>query len=637
MWSTHTQQRLLTLSALSLVTILLMNHAVQADGLGCLLVDSQFSRTVFNLDSGKMSDPLPGTTAISVEAGAAYQIVFTDPAPDAKHDDYFIPAQSAADQSIGEQVTPEATTSTVRTFFVRPLDPLGPEVKVRDFTPAPDSKISTLWSADSQWLIYLWKDQANKYHLGLTGIDGKERQVIDLDSQADDQFLLDTGYPYTKPPTDDQFVQVFSKTVEGPIRVTSYALPSLKKQASFTPPVCTDDLSNRVNTCVYLSPRGHHVAYWGWTEQKDIENTPPQLVLYTPGTDTDVTFSLEQTKDIQAWRTQWSPDGQYFAVEDIDKGTFSVFGLDGSVSRNIASHFRIYECGDCAMPDPIEWSKDSSSVYYVEEDTQKKDHAMAFHVREKQTQTVIADLQDENPPLYTSDGHFVFSEWGTESAPYVGLVDTKTDQRIPFAQNWLALQFGLLRKASMAWAIWYDGGDSHLIWTTLPQLSRKEVILKAEEISSPPQFSQDEHWALVTTSNPQKIETFQAWLINLNMGSYRKIASIKSNLHGFLSPDNHTAIVYTKQDKNNPFLSIVPLDGRQPVVLHVEVDDVAFSPDASMLAYLDDAENTDDGHTHLHLVLRDGQQVKVFDPFPGVARPPQGSNLNVIKWITCRY
>ena len=136
------------------------------------------------------------------------------------------------------------------------------------------------------------------------------------------------------------------------------------------------------------------------------------------------------------------------------------------------------------------------------------------------------------------------------------------------------------------------------------------------------------------TVSEQQPPTFHEWLINLNTGAYRQVATGKSDLRAFISADNKTAIIYTtRPDADQKFLSVVPIDGGQAVTIQADVEDLDLSPDQSMLAYVE--RNADDGHYLLNLISRDGKRVKTFDPFSGYTGRLEGSDLSLIKWVAC--
>ncbi len=677
----HKRQGLIGLILLCVGAVVLTTHPTQAASLGCLIVNNASSgiyeptKSVFNLDTGVMSEPLPGISGTPMSDPPVPQ--FDDPAPDGRHDDYLSGDNSSSPlHPIG--------------LFIRPLDPFGPGIRVRDLLLPPGGTVKTLWSSDSKWLAYFWQDHGGSYYLGVAGIDGKEHAAIRLGSQPGDKFYFDTGFPYYKPPTDTAFVQVFKKSAGKAVVVTLYTLPDLNVQASFAAPVCSQELDPLVGVCSWWAPTGHHVAYIGWDDPAKVDTSPPSLVLYTPTTDARVTFTLNEIH-VPVPDVDWSPDGQYIAIENNFTVSFSVFGLDGSASRNVAEHYHMYSCGDCSVPGPLEWSQDSRSIYYVEENPRPKpDSAMIYHVKENRLEKAIDDLQDPDAPVYSYDGHYVLSNWGQGATFTTGLIDTHTGRRVPFGKipDGEYHQSGWLKQDTIGWTTWSDESGVHFVWMSPTDISPREVHFEgyADPLTCC-YFSQDLNWLLVEISLNGSGNSFvEPWLVNLNTGASRQLASLAKapifspdsrtvalisyspdqqdnatvrvqvirldtgssrqitvkagrDAQLFFAPDSRT-VALVSQDYENPVLALIPVDAGQPFVLRTTTTRIVWSPDGSMLAYVTPRNSTDDESIKLTLISRSDRQIRRYSPFPvfllgeadGLYRNEEPYAL---YWLTC--
>ncbi len=606
-------RRLAGLISLGLLLVLGTKNTVQAIDLGCLLINnretaqSEAGQVVFNLNTGTLSDIFPNVeTAVPAD-----DLPFS---PDASHLRYFSPEHSNK---------PNQRT----TLYIRSLDPIGLGVKIRDFVTNDYSDVQTIWSQDSHWLGYLWRSADGKNHLGMVDANGRQQNEITLENGTDDKLALGSWYTdssyvqvFSQPPD----VQVFGQPPDQPVTVSLFTLPDLGLKTSFIAPSCTIDMRT---PCAYWAPQGHRVAYIGWTDNK-MNETAPILLIYSPDTGARLTFTLDEPY-LFGSETYWSPDGNYVASITSDRESFSVFGVDGSASQNITKNLVTYFCGDCGVPPAIQWSDDSSSVYFVADG-----HASVFRAKEKRVDTTVNDIISDWAPGYSRDGRYVLSRWGNPASPFTGLIDTRTGKREVVGKERGNSLSGWLRDRTMPWFQWDDDAGTHLVWMVPPDMARHEIALAGEQKclacydfmsadgteSLLNAASPDGRWWLLFTvlTNNTKDSTLRGYLINLDTGQYHLLLGLRSEIapQGLFAPDSRTLSVITHDDLDQSQLALYAQDGSLLQVLKTGVIAAAWSPDGSMLAYISSPDGIDNlSHLRLDIVSRNGKLVKQFDPF----------------------
>jgi|GEM_PF-1688416 len=580
------------LAALSIVLMLaITSQRVSAAGLGCVFLYNGPIWQQYNLDTGETSE-------VAKPPG-----VYQDMSPNNKLGAYTTPngADAYNTNKANLQISGGGHVSTVRIV-----------------APKSDTRLELIWTSDNAWLTYFWHDMDGKAYLGIADYNGYERKLITFDLKPSETIELSSLYHV------DHYLSVLVHHVDGSQSVTFFAIPTLARAYVIDglPPVerCPD-----YRNCTEWSPQAHRIAYIVRNNGLD------QLWIVSPADQSRqvFNFSLQTTKLVSSPNEQflaikliWSPDEQFLAMFMLEKesGTYStrIFDVKQNTLKTIADNIPVTLDSLTRGDFFLNWSKDSASLYYLQETVQIKipgeiysAQLMAFRIANQQIDTLAMVTK---PPVYSPDLKYALIEWLDGAQLYTGVVNLHDGQKkVLFEGGGSTNSMTWQRNGALAWVLASDSSGGHIVWADADGSNSHQIDVPGSPrewaYSNITTFPEKSSKRLVLT----KADTsYSLLLIDLSAVSYNEVASTDHDVEFlWLSPDQ----------QNFVFLSgftsyLVPLDTqKQPIELSSSNTYQAFSwsADGSMLIYY--SSDTPGGGA-VDIFSRDGKLLHHFDNVP---------------------
>jgi hypothetical protein len=266
------------------------------------------------------------------------------------------------------------------------------------------------WSPDEKWIAYRWKEQDGTQYLALADQNGKERNLIKLDTLPGEDIQLDSWS------ADAQYLTIINKALErytGRMRFLS--MPDLKfidlvKDTEKVGRGCEGPQSVDARLhCQPWGPSGHLAAYI-----TDKGETAADLIIINPGESAPQVIPLPAAGQSTV---RISPDNSLVAVasfgwdDDItllSEAELYLYSTDGKFQTKIGNiAFDGLGGAEGTPRAEMVWSKDFLIYARHDPETREKIQILAYYPSLKENRLLLPDLKNEEYNFQVSpDGQF---------------------------------------------------------------------------------------------------------------------------------------------------------------------------------------------------------------------------------------
>ncbi len=505
-----------------------------------------------------------------------------------------------------------------------------------------------MWSPNSQWFVYYWRDRNNQFHIGLADASGKARaeKLLSPDDEINVQF---SGWS-----ADSQYfatTRVSSLNTEEQHSgyVTFWSGPNLEKVISDTEIDVADcDIASGQNTifvntnqfnCISWAPIGNLAAYL------DAQSHHLVIAVLASG-------RVYNTHTTASHVLYWSPDSRYIAgVEDFHENRYYaliLFSRDGTFYGTIGRDIATY----CGMAVPrLEWSVNSQSLIY--EQKVSDDLPVLLNCWGSVTRSVVYHLTNHTAyalpilfsqtldapyaPVYSPDQKYALVVRPGDVKTSAGIFDLTTQQYHEIArfQHFQKLAWSPDGKTALAaWDTgfaWIDIGswepyqtDGYWIRFDFRDALTLTRGHKAQGAARWTDLFHEGQWISGSWLIFRTIDNGVMKLANLQNGEISP--PLNSATYAIISPDGQLLLTTNRKDNTIQLVSLDIKWSTQTITTSTAIAYMLWSRDSSAFVLFD-------ADTNLYVGTRNGTLIKRFDRFKPLTT--EEASPYFVAWGVC--